>query len=233
VHAPATQVWPTRQGFPQAPQFAASVAKLASQPVAASVSQLPKPAAQTMPHAELTQLGVAFGAGGQTAQVAPHAAGSFASTHFAPQRWVSAGQVPPQIPFVHDAVPPVGTGHAMQVAPHAVASVSVTHLPAHAWNVGLHVKPHLPAAHAIVALATAGQATSHVPQCVALVFGSTHSAPHLSGAAGVQPFVHWNVPPLGEHCGAAAPQAVLHAPQVVAFERSASQPSVPFALQSA
>ncbi|WP_214676664.1 hypothetical protein, partial [Escherichia coli] len=60
-----------------------------------------------------------------------------------------------------------------------------------------------------------------------------HSAPQLSGAAGVQPFVHWNVGPLGAHRGAAGPQTALHAPQLVDFERSTSQPSAAFLLQSA
>jgi hypothetical protein len=62
--------------------------------------------------------------------------------------------------------------------------------------------------------------------------GSTHSAPQFSGAPGVQPFVHWNVGPLGAQRGAAAPHFALHAPQLVAFEKSVSQPSPAFALQS-
>lgn len=66
-----------------------------------------------------------------------------------------------------------------------------------------------------------------------LVSGSTHSAPQLSGAAGAQPLVHWKVGPEGVQNGEAAPHTALHVPQLVAFDRSFSQPSPAVALQSA
>ena len=131
------------------------------------------------------------------------------------------------------ATPPAGTGHAVHVGPQNAGSVCAGHLSAQAWNPALHVKLHLAAAHAAVPFVTAGQAVMQLPQWLVLVFGSTHSAPQRSGEAGVQPFVHWKLGPFGEHCGAAAPHVALHAPQLVAFDRSVSQPSTAFALQSA
>jgi hypothetical protein len=124
-------------------------------------------------------------------------------------------------------------GQTVHAAPQAVASASEAHFPAQAWNVGLHVTLHTPPAHALIAFATSGQAMSQLPQWFVLVIRSTHSAPHFTGAVGAHPFVHWNVVPLGAQRGAAAPQAPLHAPQVAGFERSLSQPSLAFPLQSA
>jgi hypothetical protein len=207
-----------------------------SQPLAAFASQLPYPAEQVSPHAPEVHVAVPFAGTGQTVHAAPQAAGSLspapAGTHFAPQRWLPAGQVAPQVSFTHVAVPPAGTGQGVHAAPHWVGSVFATHLPVHAWKLALHVKEQVAAAHATVAFATTGHFTLHPPQLFTLVFGSTHSAPQARGAPAVQPLVHWNVGPEGAQSGAAAPQTALHAPQLVAFERSTSQPSALFALQS-
>jgi hypothetical protein len=97
----------------------------------------------------------------------------------------------------------------------------------------LHVNAHTPPLQSAVAFATAGHLLLQPPQSFGDVLGSTHSAPQATGAMGVQPFVHWKEGPAGAHNGAAAAHAALHAPQVPAFERSTSQPSVLFALQSA
>jgi hypothetical protein len=97
----------------------------------------------------------------------------------------------------------------------------------------LHVNVHTAAAQAIVAFATSGHFVLQAPQWFTLVNGSTHSAPQATGACGVQPFVHWNVAAEGVHFEASGPHAALHAPQLVAFDRSASHPSALFALQSA
>jgi hypothetical protein len=134
---------------------------------------------------------------------------------------------------LHTADPPAGTGQTVQATPQAVASVSAAHLPPHAWNVGLHVVLHTPSVQAVIAFATSEHVLLQPPQWFVLVIGSTHSAPHLTGAAGAQPFVHWNVAPAGAQSGAIEPQTDLHAPQLVGFERSLSQPSAAFALQSA
>ena len=66
-----------------------------------------------------------------------------------------------------------------------------------------------------------------------VVAGSTHSAPQFSGALAGHPFVHWKPGPMGAQNGAAAAHTELHAPQLVASERSFSQPSAGDALQSA
>ena len=170
----------------QAPQCAGSLARSASQPLAAFASQLPKPALHVKPHTPATQVAVA----------------------------------------------PAGAGHTVHAAPHAVGSVSATHAPAHAWKRGLHVKPHTPPEQAAVPFATTGQAMLQELQLLVLVLGSTQVSPHLSGAAGVQPFVHWKLAPTGAQSGEPIPQLALQAPQLVAFERSVSQPSAATWLQS-
>ncbi len=103
----------------------------------------------------------------------------------------------------------------------------------HAWNPALHVKLQTPAVHSAVPSVTTGHAVLQLPQWFVLVLGSTHSAPQFSGATGVQPLVHWKFGPFGAQSGAAAAHFALQAPQLVARERSVSQPSVDVALQSA
>jgi hypothetical protein len=173
--------------LPQAPQFRLSVFSGASQPFAGFASQSPKLGSHVLPHVPAAQFGCPCGAGGQTVQAAPHAAGSVSCAHFGP----------------------------------------------HAWKPALHVKPQRPAAQVVVAFATSGHFAAQPPQCVVLVSGSTHSAPHRSGVAAEQPFVHAKLAPLAWQFGAAAGQGALHAPQVAGFERSVSQPSAGSELQSA
>ena len=66
-----------------------------------------------------------------------------------------------------------------------------------------------PALHCEVEFATTGHLTLQPPQWFVLVFGSTHAFPQLSGAAGVQPLVHWNVAATATQSGFAAPQTAL------------------------
>ena len=205
---------------------------MASQPLAAFASQLPKPALHVKPHALAAQVATAFAGMGHTTHAAPHAVASVAVAHFAPQRCVAAGHVPPHVSATQVAVPPAGIGQGTQSGPQVAGSVFATHLALQAWNWALHVKPHAPAVQAFVAFATTGHFTLQAPQLSVLVFGSTHSAPQLTGAIGVQPFVHWNDGPDGAQSGAAAAHFALHVPQLVALERSISQPSVELALQS-
>ena len=94
------------------------------------------------------------------------------------------------------------------------------------------MKAQAAALHAIVAFATTGHTMLQPPQLLGLVCGSTHSAPQATGAPAVHPFVHWNEGPEGAQSGAAAAHTALQVPQVVAFERSTSQPSTLLALQS-
>jgi len=124
-------------------------------------------------------------------------------------------------------------GQTMQAAPQAAASVSAAHPPAHAWNDGLQVALHTPRVHALIAFATSAPLLAQPPQWFVLVIGSAHSAPHLRGAIAGHPFVHWNDAPLGAQSGASSGQVPLQPPQVAGFERSLSQASAAFALQSA
>lgn len=127
---------------------------MASQPLAAFASQLPKPRAHVNAQAPPVHLAAAFGTAGHTVHAAPHARTLLSGTHAPAHACVVAGHVDPHAPATHDAAPPMGTGHAMQAAPHAVASVFATQVPAHAWNVALHVLLHTPAAQAATAFAT-------------------------------------------------------------------------------
>lgn len=209
---------------------------LTSQPLAATASQFAKPAAHVSVHAPAVHAAAAFAPPGHTAHVGPHAAGVLTSafaTHRSPHFVNPALQVNPHAFDAQVARPFAGTGHAMQSGPHAVGSVFVLQAPAHAWKFGLHVNVQTPAAQPVVALATSGHLMLQPPQWFVLESGSTQSAPQARGAAGVQPFVHWKPAPAGAHSGAAAPQTALHAPQLVAFDRSVSQPSPPLPLQSA
>ena len=71
------------------------------------------------------------------------------------------------------------------------------------------------------------------PQWFVLVNGETHSLPQRRGASAVQPLEHWNPVPKGTQIGVAGGQMALQVPQLVAFERSVSQPSDGLPLQSA
>ena len=167
-------------------------------------------------------------------QATPQAVTSASGAHLPAQGWVPTGHAGWQAPAVHTAEPPPGTAHTVHAAPHAVASVSEAHLaPAHAWNVGLHVALQTPIVHALTALATFAHGAPQPPQWFVLVIGSTHTASHLRGSVGAHPLVHWNVGPFGAQSGATAPHTALHPPHDVAFDRSVSQPSAAFALQSA
>jgi hypothetical protein len=218
--------------FPHCPQFRGSLAKVASQPLAAFASQLPKPALHVNPQASAVHVAAALAGTGQTVQAAPHAVGSVGAVHLPAQALFGGVHFSPQVSLTHVAAPPAGTGHGVQSGPQAVGSVLARHLPPHAWKLALQVNVHAPAVQALVELATTGHLMLQPPQWFVLVTGSTHSAPQFRGAPGVQPFVHWNVGPEGAHSGEAAPQTALQAPQLAAFERSVSHPSPGVALQS-
>lgn len=118
---------------PQAPQFVA-VARLVSQPLAASMSQSRQPAS----HVVTTQLPVAqLSLAWASAQVTPHAPQSFEvsrrvshpSAAMPLQSPKPASHAPtPQRPAVHDAVPCGTLGHA---SPHAAQSVAVPRARSH------------------------------------------------------------------------------------------------------
>ena len=154
-------------------------------------------------------------------------------TQAPPQRTFFPWHFIPHVSFTHVAVPPAGAGHGEHDAPHDAGSVLLTHLPAHAWNCTLHANAHAPPVQLDVALATTAHLRLQPPQWLTLVWGSTHSAPHWSGADGVHALLHWNEGPSGAQSAAAAPHVALQLPQVAAFDRSVSQPSADFALQFA
>ena len=142
---------------------------------------------------------------GHTVHAAPQAVGSVFVTHLLPQTREVAGHVTPQTSLTQVAVPPPpGAGQGVQVGPHVAGSVTAGHLPAHAWNCGLHVNAQTPVLHSGMPFSTAGHFTLQPPQWLGLMFGLTHSAPHRSGSAAVQPVVHWNDAPAGAQFGAAA-----------------------------
>jgi len=95
------------------------------------------------------------------------------------------------------------------------------------------VNPQTPAAQVAVPFIGSGHLWPHVPQSFVLVSGSTQAIPHRSGVVAAQPFVHANDAADGWQYGVAAGHATAHPPQLVAFERSVSQPSVGILLQSA
>jgi hypothetical protein len=170
---------------------------------------------------------------GQTVHAAPHAVGSPGATHLPPHAWFGAVHWIPHVSATHVATPPAGTGQGAQAAPQNAGSVVATHLSVQALKPGLHEKLHVEAVHAAVPFVGTGHTLVQVPQWFAVLVGSTHSAPQSRGAVPVQPVVHWKFAPFGAQSGAAAPHFALHAPQLVAFERSVSQPSAAVALQSA
>ena len=68
----------------QAPQFALSVRRFASQPLVALLSQLPKFAAHVSPHAVPLHVAVEFAPLAQGVHDAPHVAGSLLLAQVAP-----------------------------------------------------------------------------------------------------------------------------------------------------
>jgi hypothetical protein len=232
VQTPFTQACAPHD-LPHIPQLSGSEANVPSHPSAAFALQFPKPGRHTKLHRLPLHVAAAFGGAVHTTQPGPHAVGSFGPTHVLLQACVAPLHFTPQASFTHVATPPGGTGHAMHAGPQAAGSVFATHAPAQAWNCDLQVNVQTPRAQSTEAFITGGHFRLQPPQLFALVRGSTHSPPHRRGAAGAQPFVHWNDPPTGVQSGAVTPQIALQAPQLVAFDRSISQPSAGFMLQSA
>jgi hypothetical protein len=91
----------------------------------------------------------------------------------------------------------------------------------------------VPFVQAASAWSTSGHFALQALQWLTLVSVETHSFPQSVGASGAQPVEHWKPAPAGAHTGVAAGHTALHAPQLVAFDRSTSQPSTGSWLQSA
>jgi len=224
----AVQLGGIGQTVQAAPHAVASVS------AAHRVPQRWVPAGHVVPHAPAAEHVAAPPVGTrQTVQAAPQAVGSVGPTHLPAHAWFGAVHWIPHVSLRHVATPPAGTGHGAHAAPQNAGSVCATHLSVQALKPALHVKLQVAALHAAVPLVGTGHALLQVPQWVGDVWGSAHSAPQRSGAEGVQPVEHWKLGPVGAQSGAAGPHFALHAPQLVAFERSISQPSLAVALQSA
>src|SRR4051812_19274350 len=89
----------------------------------------------------------------------------------------------------------------------------------------LQSSPHTPMRQIAAPLAVDGQRTPQCPQLETSLSVSTQFEPHTSGDGGEQVLTHTNVPapPLAHRFGGA--HGVEHEPQVLAVERSDSQPS--------
>ena len=172
VQVPPAQKKPAEQALPQRPQCAALVAKLASQPLLATPSQLPKPAAQLdTAQAPAVQTGVALARlharpqPPQWARVVP----VFTSQPLAALRSQlpkPAEQVMPQVPALHVGEPLVAL-HARPQPPQ--------------WRTSLRWSTSHPL------LATASQLAKPVVQLdtaqaldahAGVALGSEHAAPH-------------------------------------------------------
>jgi hypothetical protein len=80
--------------------------------------------------------------------------------------------------------------------------------------------------HAGSPLVGVEHAVMQFPQCVALLVTSTHCAPHSVDVGAMQPVTHWYEPFEPEQRGAVAAHLFVQEPQVSAFDRSVSQPSL-------
>ena len=155
-------------------------------------------------------------------------------TQVLPQAWKPEMQTKPQAPCaLQVATEFAGTGHGVHDVPHVSGLVLVAHELPHVWKPLSHENWQALPLHEICALPTAPQVLLHALQCVRLFVRSTHWDPHSVGAWPEHPLVHENPVPLGAQKAALAPQTALQDPQCVASDRSVSQPSLGFWLQSA
>jgi len=228
VQVAADAVFGTGHAMQAAPQVAGSLLGTHAPPQRWCV------AGHVVPQVSATQVAVPPPAGtGHTVQAAPQAVASVLATHLVPQRRVLTGHCIPHVSATQVGTPPVGAGQGVQAAPHFAGSVLATQAPEQAWNCALHVKLQVPPAQAGTLFSGAGHLMLHPPQWLMVVLGSTQEPPQFTGASAVQPLVHWNEPPAGAQSGAATWQTALQEPQLVALERSVSQPSPGSLLQSA
>ncbi len=134
---PAEHESPPVQALLQRPQWAAEERVSTSHPLAASPSQLAKPALQAKPQAPAAQVGVALARAGQALLQAPQWAVDVrvsTSQPFAalPSQFAKPMEHPvlPHTPATHVALAPVGTGHTRPHEPQwALLSWVFTHAP--------------------------------------------------------------------------------------------------------
>jgi hypothetical protein len=180
VQTPMLQRKPAAQAFPQRPQFAAAVLRLASQPFEATPSQLAKPAAHApTAHAPPTHVDVALA----SEHAAPHAPqwATEVVVFVSQPLVITPSQLPkpalhamPQAPDPHDATPLVALHaamHAPQFADDALVFVSQPFeaAPSQLPKPAVHVPTaQAPPTHVDVALASE-HAAPHAPQLDAVV----------------------------------------------------------------
>ncbi len=122
MQAPALQS--PAHALPQAPQFAGSLASLASQPFAGSAEQAANPGLQLNVHASATHDARAFGGAGQTAHAGPQAVASVTALHSGPHAWNCGLHVKPQMPRSHVATALSTAGHFRPQTPQFAMLVS-------------------------------------------------------------------------------------------------------------
>jgi hypothetical protein len=209
-HAPVVHaaVWfgPAVHVRPHAPQLVTLVLVLVSQPLAAFMSQLPKPAVQVSPQVDIAQVGVEFAAGAQARPQAPQfAALVVVSMQVAPQSIVGAAQAAAQTPIEQFSP----AAHARPHIPQFVRSVCVsTQTPPQEVCPAGQRGRHMPPAHVSVAPHTLPQR----PQLFVSVSVSMQTPPQAvcpTGQSGTHVLI--------EHRSRAA-QVRPQAPQLVALD---------------
>lgn len=161
------------------------MARLASQPFAATWSQSAKPRSQVNAQALSWHAARPFCGTAQAAQVGPHAVGSVSATHRPPHAWNVLRHVNEQAPRTHALEALVTAGQRTPHAPQFVSDdIGSTHALAQSRGAAgaqpfVHRKPLPAGAHSGAA---AGQATLQLPQLV----GCERSISHPSFARALQ-----------------------------------------------
>jgi hypothetical protein len=198
---------------PHAPQLATVLLRLTSQPLAALLSQFPKPALHApRPHMPPAHVAAAFAGAAHTLPHDPQfetvvlVLTSQPLAAFMSQFAKPALHMPTlHRPAAHAAVP-LATIHAIPHAPQLVESVWVfTHvimapMPQMVLGIGQSIR-QAPATH----ICPIGQALPHMPQLVASVIVLTHVAPHIVVPIAQAHMPAWHTRPAG--------QAIPQAPQ--------------------
>jgi hypothetical protein len=250
LHAPMVQRPPAHAGvalanehaLPHAPQLAADVLRLVSQPLAALPSQLPNPALHVpMPQRPAVHTPVAL-AGAHATPHPPQCARAVVTLVSQPlaalpsQSPKPALQASPHAPDMHVAEALAGAGHTLPQRPQLLTSdASKTQRPAHIVVGDMHTVVHVgvapehtwPVAHA----------RPHAPQWAVLVRVSVSQPLAALPSQSANPARHdaiVHVPPAHAAVALGRLHARPHIPQLVAVVRvSTSQPFAGFPSQSA
>lgn len=104
-----------------------AVARSASQPLVAALSQSANPATHRKPHAAPSHVATAFAGAEHGVQLAPHEASEVFATHTSPQRWKPARHTKPQLDPSQVASAFGGGAHGEHAAPQLAGAASATH----------------------------------------------------------------------------------------------------------